>query len=260
MLQSKSITNVPLYQLFMQPESDVDVLLSRSARKYLNKLHKPSDLLREAKEFHRKHGVPEAVNEWGKAFDVDLGADGDYAMATILSIALKWQDKFEATDVTIAGTKYKAGETGKARLTDVPGLYEIPVENEDISFYVSLNKQNLKALDGMITHQRCMELVMPTCVFEEDIDLSDEFDGTKVSVDGEMYDVDTVTSKVRFEADLEGAEVKQAATASMLVSGCLIPAIVKHRVVLDESFYIYVKIKGHLAYAALLDVDSFEKV
>lgn len=259
MNQSQNLTYIPLAKLVNNLPDDVSLQLSADAQAFLAEQFTGAPDLAADDYLHYKDGVPAVVNEWGRGFDLELGLDpeGDYALATILHIAMKWRQKAEAITLQIDRTPYQAANHDNAWRTNIEGLYQIPVKEDGLTFLVSAERINLDMIDESVFQTEEIELSVPLVSMKTEENLSPVFEGTIANVNGEAMICSSVKVLTELEMDLAGAEVKQAATM-MLMRGCLGPS--KPHIVINKAFYAYVKVKDKLVFAAKIDKDSFHTV
>jgi hypothetical protein len=252
--ESNNLTHIPLAKLVNNMPDGIELNLSNSANEFLSEQFTGSPELSADSYLHYKDGLPEDVNEWGRTFNMELGLSGDYALATILNIAMKWREKSDSVPVTIDDISYKAAKHKIAWKTNVPDVYQIPVKESDLTFLVSTTPISLDLVDGAINKVEEISLTAPLVSLKTEEDLTEEFSGTTALVHGERMICSQVKVITEFEMDLEGAEVKQAA-AIMLVRGCMSP--MKQHIIINNPFYVYVKVKDHLVFSAYVQLDSF---
>jgi hypothetical protein len=256
MKNSKILTYTPLAKLFQNIPNNISVNLSDSATEFLSEVFTGDTGSTLDSYLHYKDGTPNVVNDWGKTFGLDLDAQGEYALATILNIKMKWEDDAYDKQLIINNKKYEAGIHYAISATNIPNLYNIPLQEDNIQFFVSDIKIPLEIIDKVLEKKEEVDLTLPLVKMDDVEDLSDIFSESSFTVDNVQHDCSDVKMVTKLDIGLLGAEVRQAAVVSA-VSGCLSAPVIRRNVIINKPFYVYIKVSGKLAFASYVGLDSF---
>lgn len=256
MSKSKILTYIPFGKMFENMPQHIDFKISQSGQNFLdNNFTKCTEELSDL-YMHYKDGIPEDVNDWAKQFDLDLKLSGDYAIATILNIAMTWKNEAQANKIIYNDVFYNSGWHDFAFDTNKEGLYQIPVEDHTIGLFISTKPFELDSLNEIIYSTEEINLNLPLVKLKIEEDLTQHFKGSKAYIDNQAYYCENAKSLTELNVTLKGAEVKQAATLTLRTT-CVMPQ--KRNVLIDKPFYLYVKVKDSLIFAAYVDVDGWIK-
>ena len=255
MSQSKILTYIPFGKLFENMPDHINFTLSKNGEDFLdNNFTKCSEELSE-NYMHYKDGTPETVNAWAKEFGLDLNLSGDYAIATILHIAMTWEKPANETEIYYNDVTYEAGWHNEALRTNVHELYNIPVEDEFVGFFVSTKEFPLDELNNKIFEYQEINLSLPIVKLKIEEDLSKHFLGSSAIINEKPYYCSGAKSLTELDITLKGAEVKQA--AALVLEFTSAAPFLKDSIIIDKPFYVYVKVKDSLIFAAYIDLDSW---
>lgn len=258
MKKSKILTYAPLAKLFQNIPENISINLSDSAEEFLSEVYTGDTGNSLDSHLHYKNGTPNVVNAWGTTFGLDLNAQGDYAIATILNIKMKWEDDAYEESLYIDNTKYNAGIHYGISATNIDNLYNIPLKEDNIQLFVSDIAIPLEKIEKVLEKKEDIDLTIPLIKMDNTEDLSNSFSGSSFTVDNIKHECSDVKIITQFDMGLLSAEVRQAAVVSA-VSGCLSAPIIRRNVIIDKPFYVYIKVSGKLAFASYLSMDSFIK-
>ena len=142
---------------------------------------------------HLKDGVPSEVKKWLKdEFDISLDLNGDYAIATVISLALEFKKKAVFTEIKDVNSKNIAAGVHKSvdifRMKDKNenhDLIKLNIKNEGYEVYVSEKEIPVKLIDHPMRFKHfkkndVVHLTLPLVKYEEEKDITEYFKGSSM--------------------------------------------------------------------------------
>lgn len=278
---SNTLTQLPLNKLVKFLEKEKGMIINDKIQSFLDKLYtnsnKTLDNLIDLKE-----GTPEEVSNWLKEnhdLDIDLNNDGDYCIATILDLILKFQCPAEESKFSIGNETFLSGmhdddnvECFSLKKDKNINLYQVLMENRDFEFFFSDSTpsthnafhlfNNLDILndekfdDNFVLNDANVILYRPLANIYERVNLMPVFNGVKFKTDMELSGIETITS---VNLPLDQVKIKQAAIAYVVCSSAT-PLNLNQKIVrITDDFTFFVKYKGQLVFSAVVKKDDFIK-
>lgn len=256
MNKSKVLTYIPLKMLTKKFKDEL--FLSESAKKFLEDNYSGNQESIDCKYINYKAGTSIEVNEWAKSFGVEINTQGDYVIATILNTIMNWKKEASEQKIKVNGKFYKGATHYNINETQIPNLYEIPLYEEEFSFYVSDIKIpiNLINENKKIEKKEYVDLTLPIINLKNEENLSSAFYGTYRSFNNNKDEIQDVKIITEFEMDLKGSKLKQIASLATISSSCT-PFKPNKKVLINKPFYVYIKINQEIIFAVYLNLDSF---
>ncbi|MCY9861164.1 hypothetical protein OTK49_01295 [Vibrio coralliirubri] len=274
----KVLTKVALGGLINRLPENVQLFPKEAQTEYLATQFIGEGVVWDSEYMHYKHGDPVEVSEWLKTFGIDKSFSPEFVIASVIELLMKFRHEGSEKFFELDGNVYKRAFHKYAEETQYPDLFKLPLRGEeimsnfssmpsfrmgyaqhaDLAFYISRNPQDFSRFDDELEGRELMHLHVPYAEAELDekleafIGMPCRFDGK----DGVVQDAGVITL---FKMDAKGAEAKQAAFMSMVSACAMAPVERRHpRVeVIDDNFYVYITVKGSLAFAVEIESTDF---
>ena len=220
---------------------------------------------------HLKDGVPSEVKKWLKdEFDISLDLNGDYAIATVISLALEFKKKAVFTEIKDVNSKNIAAGVHKSvnifRMKDKNenhDLIKLNIKNEGYEVYVSEKEIPVKLIDHPMRFKHfnkndVVHLTLPLVKYEEEKDITEYFKGSSMikKSDLEQYSISKALTYTKVDLGLDKVEVKQAAAICMVVASATRVDLTRN-LKINDSFYFYVRANNRLLFASKMNLEDF---
>jgi hypothetical protein len=220
---------------------------------------------------HLKDGVPSEVKKWLKdEFDINLDLNGDYAIATVIALALEFKKKAVFTEIkdvnseTIAAGIHKGVDIYRMKDKNKNhDLIKLNIKNEGFEVYVSEKEIPVKLLDHPMRFKHfkkndVVHLTLPLVKYEEENDITEYFKGSNMikKSDLEQYSISKALTYTKVDLGLDKVEVKQAAAVCMVVASATRIDLTKN-LTINDSFYFYVRANNRLLFASKMNLEDF---
>lgn len=220
---------------------------------------------------HLKDGVPSEVKKWLKdEFDISLDLNGDYAIATVIALALEFKKKAVFTEIKDVNSENIAAGIHKGvdiyRMKDKDknhDLIKLNIKNEGFEVYVSEKEIPVKLLDHPIRFKHfkksdIVHLTLPLVKYEEENDITEYFKGSSMikKSDLEQYSISKALTYTKVDLGLDKVEVKQAAAVCMVVASATRVDLTRN-ITINDSFYFYVRANNRLLFASKMNLEDF---
>lgn len=218
-----------------------------------------------------KDGDPKLIEIWlREEYGIDMELSGDYAIATVLSLLLEFEEEAFPKTISINDEEYKGGVhyvenrlkgfINKKEFT----LYPLELKDPDFKMYISEKEVDQKYLNTPFLFKKTFQkskpirLTIPLAKFADQVDYEDVFNGSTMinKSNSKHYELNQIKTLTLLDLGLDKVEVEQIAVACFAVSSCSAPDMTES-LTIKRDYYVYVTYKDRLVFGSLIEKADF---